>query len=204
VSENATRDHWDDVFRRRPHDQVSWYQATPETSLRLLRQAAPQRGPIVDVGGGASALADALLDDGWTDVTVLDVSEVALRAVRERLGHRPVEVVVADVRSWAPTRHYEAWHDRAVFHFLVDDEDRGRYVDTAARAVAPGGAVVIATFAADGPDRCSGLPTARYDPSALADAFRPWFDLEHADREEHPTPGGVIQPFTWAVLRRAG
>ena len=122
--------------------------------------------------------------------------------MRGRLGERPVSLVVADVLWWQPERSYDVWHDRAVFHFLVDPAQQERYVATASSAVAPGGAVVLGTFAADGPTHCSGLPTARYAADQLARAFAPAFRMTHHEREEHVTPGGTVQPFTWVVLRR--
>jgi len=182
---------------------MSWFQAAPDTSLRLLARSVPRTGSVIDVGAGTSPLAAALLDAGWRDVTVLDVSAAALTVTRDRLGDRAsrVSFVTGDLLSWQPQRTYDAWHDRAVFHFLVDAVDRERYVALAAKAVAPDGLLVLGTFAADGPTRCSGLTTARYDPNALADVFSRGFSLEHAEREEHHTPGGTIQPFSWVVLR---
>lgn len=159
---------------------------------------------MIDIGAGASTLVDALLDIGWEDVTVLDISETALTKVGNRLGQRAkaVTFVAADVRSWQPTRTFDAWHDRAVFHFLVEPADRDHYVAMATEAVPPGGVALLATFAADGPTECSGLPTSRYDTDQLVRAFGPSFALEHAERELHTTPFGTIQPFTWVVLRR--
>lgn len=197
-------EHWDTVYATKATDEVSWYQRQPSTSHRLLASASPAGGSVIDVGAGASTLVDTLLDSGWSDVTLLDVSPTALALVRERLGlqREPVSFVVADVLSWRPARSYDAWHDRAVFHFLTRPDQREQYVATASRAVSPGGVLVVATFAADGPSQCSGLPTSRYDADALASAFAPGFSLEHSEREEHHTPGGAVQPFTWAVLRR--
>jgi len=176
----------------------------PATSVRLLGDWASPTGSVIDVGAGASTLVDLLLDAGRGDVSVLDISEAALMKVRDRLGGRSgaVTFVAADVRSWQPDRTCDAWHDRAVFHFLVDPADRDRYVAMVTRALAPGGVVVLATFAADGPTQCSGLPTGRYDPADLVRAFGPGFELLHAEREEHATPPGAIQPFSWVVLRR--
>ena len=136
---------------------------------------------------------------------VLDISEEALAAVRRRTAARSPapSFVVADLLSWTPARHWDAWHDRAVFHFLTDPDDRASYVATATRAVAPGGIAVVATFAPDGPEQCSGLPTVRYDAEQLAAAFGVGFDLERTEREVHRTPSGGEQPFTWVVLRRA-
>lgn len=196
-----TATHWDGVFRTKPADGVSWYQAEPATSLRLLRAYAPPPAAVVDVGAGAGTLPDRLLAGGWTDVTLLDVSASALDLVRGRLGDA-VSYVVSDVAAWRPERTYGAWHDRAVFHFVTDPATRDAYAAVAAAAVAPGGVAVVATFATDGPESCSGLPVCRYDADALAAAFGDAFAPEHAEREEHVTPWGAVQPFTWVVLRR--
>jgi ubiquinone/menaquinone biosynthesis C-methylase UbiE len=196
-------EHWDGIFQTRRTEDVSWFQAVPATSLRLLQRWASRSGSVIDVGAGRSTLVDVLLESGWADVTVLDISDAALTEVRNRLGAeaKAVSFITADVRTWHPDRTYDAWHDRAVFHFLVKPVDRDRYVATATRTVTSGGVVVLATFAADGPTECSGLPTARYDPAELADAFGPAFALEHAEREEHTTPFDTMQPFSWVVLR---
>jgi len=195
-------DHWDAVYTTKATDDVSWFQSEPVTSLRLLRTWARPGGSVVDVGAGTSPLVDRLVEAGRDDVTLLDVSTEALDAVRRRLGDRAgaVRFAVADVRTWNPRRTFDVWHDRAVFHFLVDPADRQAYVDQASAAVAPGGMVVLATFAADGPTSCSGLPTARYDAAALTALFAPAFALEHAERQEHVTPWGTVQPFTWVVF----
>ncbi len=201
---DSTRTHWDTVYTTRAIDSVGWFQPTPGTSLRLVTANGQPSCSMIDVGAGASWLADELLDLGWTDVTALDVSPQALAIVRARLdGHGgSMSYVVANLVSWQPQRQYDLWHDRAVFHFLVDATDRQRYVDTLARAVRPGGVVVLGTFADDGPTQCSGLPTQRYDAKSLAAQFRTAFDLVHSERSEHVTPGAVVQPFTWVVLRR--
>ena len=168
-----------------------------------LTGIGPQEA-VLDVGGGTSPLAGALLARGFADVTVLDLSEVALQTSRARLGPADARVrwVHADILDWIPDRTYGLWHDRAVFHFLVDAEDRERYVTTARSAVRPGGSVVVGTFAEDGPATCSGLPVARYDTQALADAFGAGFALVGSRRHEHRTPGGSVQPFTWVAMRR--
>jgi len=213
----SAAEHWDTVYATKATDEVSWFQRQPTTSQRLLTLASSPSGAVIDVGAGASTLVDTLLDAGWSDVTVLDVSAKALALVRDRVSDRVIDrphgppderrksasFVVADALSWQPERTYDAWHDRAVFHFLVLPEQRDQYVATASRAVRPGGVLVLGAFAADGPTQCSGLPTARYDAEELAAAFGPGFSLEHSEREEHRTPGGAVQPFTWAVLRRA-
>ena len=212
----SAAEHWDTIYGTKATDEVSWFQRQPTTSQRLLTSVSSPSGAVIDVGAGASTLVDTLLDAGWSDVTVLDVSAKALALVRDRVSNRvgdqrhdlprerpgAASFVVANVLSWQPERTYDAWHDRAVFHFLVLPEQRDQYVATASRAVRSGGVVVLGTFAADGPTQCSGLPTARHDADGLAAVFEPDFSLEHSEREEDVTPGGAVQPFTWVVLRR--
>jgi hypothetical protein len=196
--------YWDTVYERSAATEVSWYQLEPTRSLDLI--SATGAGPddaVVDIGGGASVLVDRLLGAGYRDVTVLDVADTALRVARDRLGADATRVhwVAADLLTWAPERAYRVWHDRAVFHFLTDPADRDRYRAVLDRALAPGGAVVIGAFAADGPTACSGLPTARYAPDELAAEF-PDLELVDAGREDHHTPADRHQPFTWLLLRR--
>lgn len=199
------RERWEQIYETRPTDQLSWYQREPAISHRLVVAAAPDRSAaIVDVGSGVSALVDRLLDDGYRGITLVEVSAHALDAVRARLGDRAraVAFVRSDVLDWSPDRAYDVWHDRAVFHFLTADTDRARYVEQATEAVRPGGALIVASFAADGPTHCSGLPVRRHTADDLAGAFAGAFTLQSNEREEHITPAGGRQPLTWAVLRR--
>jgi Methyltransferase domain len=184
---------------------MSWYEREPRVSLRLIERFAPARSlPVIDVGAGTSSLVDHLVRRGVADITVLDVSEGALAQVKKRLGTQSVRVrfVHDDVLSWRADRQYGVWHDRAVFHFLTSTHDRDRYVTITGDAVCRGGIVVLGTFASDGPPSCSGLPVARYGWQDLCDLFAASFSLVHHERQEHGTPSGVIQPFTWVVLRR--
>jgi 2-polyprenyl-3-methyl-5-hydroxy-6-metoxy-1,4-benzoquinol methylase len=200
-----SRAHWEQIYETRPAAELSWYQREPATSRRLVVAAASSRSAtIVDVGSGVSSLVDRLLDDGHTDVTLVDLSLHALEAVRTRLGERAdsVTFVCSDVLDWSADRPYDVWHDRAVFHFLTDDADRARYAERAAAAVRPGGMLIVASFAADGPTHCSGLPVRGHTADDLARSFADAFTLESAEREAHVTPAAVTQPFTWAVLRR--
>jgi trans-aconitate methyltransferase len=193
------RSHWQDVYEHRSPEQVSWYQREPGMSVELIRRAGATK--VVDVGGGASVLVDRLLDLGL-EVTVLDVAEAALERSRARLGERAADVtwVVADVTEWRPEARFDLWHDRAVFHFLTEAGDRAGYRGALVSALAPGGHAVIATFAPDGPERCSGLPVVRWSAEGLAAELG--LELVAREREAHVTPGGSVQPFTWALLRR--
>jgi SAM-dependent methyltransferase len=195
--------HWDAVYGRRGTTGVSWYQPVPSVSLELVAELGiPPATAVVDVGGGASGLARSLVERGFSDVSVLDVSSAALDAAREGIGQqRGVHWLQHDLLTWEPQGRYGLWHDRAVFHFLVDQQERDRYLDVLSGAVAPGGHVIIATFAPDGPQQCSGLPVARYGPDDLSRVLGDRVDVLATRREEHVTPGGTIQPFTWIAGR---
>ncbi len=157
---------------------------------------------VIDVGGGASVLIDALLRRGFADLTVLDISEAALQASQERVGaDAPVEWIAHDLLTWEPTRRYDLWHDRAVFHFLSGDEV-GVYRDLVHRAVAPRGYVIMATFAPHGPEWCSGLPVTRYGADQLIEVLGVGFEMVAQRREVHTTPSGATQVFTWIAARR--
>jgi hypothetical protein len=202
-------EHWEGVYRSGgPH---SWDQTEPALTVELLEAAGVRPdSAVIDVGGGDGALAGALISRGFSDLTVLDLSAQGLAAGRTRVGsvHTPITWVVADVCSWRATRTFDVWHDRAAFHFLVDPTDRAAYGATLRTGTAPGSLAVVGTFAGDGPAQCSGLPVSRYDPGRLTDALRVASDLDwellRTAREEHHTPAGAVQPFTWVVLRRPG
>jgi 2-polyprenyl-3-methyl-5-hydroxy-6-metoxy-1,4-benzoquinol methylase len=199
------QDHWTRVYEEKAPSSVSWYQAEPEPSLRALdRLGAQASSSFVDVGGGASNLVDALLARGWSDVTVLDIAAPALKAAQERLGAEADKVrwEVADITGWQPSRQYDVWHDRAVFHFLTLPEQRAAYRRALATGVAPGGLVIMATFALDGPEKCSGLPVQRYDPDSLAKELGSEFSLIDHWRETHVTPWESGQSFNWCAFRR--
>jgi len=197
--------HWDGVYTRTDATQVSWFEPDPVCSLELLDigGANPDVG-LIDVGAGASRLVDVLLARGFTDLTALDVSDDGLALSRQRLGADAARVrwVVADLLDWVPDRRFGAWHDRAVFHFLTDPADRARYRELVAAALAPGALMVIATFAGDGPQQCSGLPTARYSAAELAAELGGALEVVADRREQHRTPWGAVQPFTWLAVRR--
>lgn len=198
--------HWQTIYREKGEQQTSWFRAHLDASLRWIDGLSlASDAPVIDVGGGRSTLVDDLLERGLTDITVLDLAEPALAQTRERLGERGANVhwLAGDITEIdLPASRYALWHDRAVFHFLVEPELQQRYVDAAAKAVTEGGHVLMATFAADGPERCSGLPVVRYDADALAARFAPHFMPVDAGRDVHRTPFGTDQAFTCVLLRR--
>lgn len=199
-----TQDHWNRVYTTRAVDAVSWYQAQPKISLELIAAAdLPVDAPIIDIGGGASVLVDCLLAQGRSALSVLDVSAAALANSRARLGANAAKVqwIEADVREFEPPQRYALWHDRAVFHFLTDPADRERYMAAMRRSLKPRAHVVVATFALDGPARCSGLDVARYDAATLHAQFGDDFEPLDSRRETHITPAGAEQRFTWIHLR---
>jgi hypothetical protein len=197
-------EHWDRAYDEGERTR-SWFQSEPLASLRMFDVAGvTPAASVIDAGGGASTLVDALLQRGFKDVTVLDVSSAGLQAAQERLGLAAERVrwVVANLLDWRAARTYQVWHDRAVLHFLTAENDRRRYLGTLRRSTAEGSVAVFGTFAPHGPQQCSGLPVTRYSAGDLAallgDQWAPVAD----DREEHITPAGVVQPFVWAALRR--
>jgi SAM-dependent methyltransferase len=198
--------HWDTVYSEKGEAQTSWFRPRLDASLQLINALdLPRDQAVLDVGGGRSTLVDDLLQRGFVNVSVLDLSAVAMTEVQQRLGTRPILVhwIVGDVTKLElPVAHYALWHDRAVFHFLTEAAEQARYVAAAARALKPGGYLVIGTFAADGPERCSGMPVARYDEATLAATFAPAFTRVTDSRDVHYTPSGNEQAFTYVVLRR--
>lgn len=200
------RAHWEQVWRTKAPQQVSWYQPEPTVSLELIEAAGIAKDDgIIDVGGGASVLVDRLLDRGYANLAVLDIAGAAIQASRARLGPLAarVEWHEADVTSFDPPRRYGLWHDRAVFHFLTEAAGRQSYVATLRKTLKPGGAVVIATFAPDGPPRCSGLDVMRHDETSLAAELGDGFVLLEARRETHRTPWQAEQRFVYCRFRAA-
>lgn len=200
------REHWDKAYAAKGEAQVSWFQEVPLQSLDLLRGLGlSSETSVIDIGGGASRLVDALLAEGVRDIAVLDLSQAALDLAQERLGAAAAQVewIPADVTTWRPARTYDFWHDRAAFHFLTHPDDRRAYVDRLCAALAPGGHAVIATFAPDGPERCSGLPVMRYDAQALTGVLGPSFAFLEERRETHTTPWGSSQAFQFSAFLRS-
>jgi SAM-dependent methyltransferase len=195
--------HWEGVYTEKGENEVSWFQENPAPSLELIAQVGATASAIIDIGGGASRLVDNLVERGFEDVTVLDLSEAALEAAKARLGYRAAQVhwLVADATVWEPLKAYDIWHDRAAFHFLTEDHDRAAYVARLEGALKVGGYAIIATFALDGPERCSGLPVVRYDPVCLGKALGRTFQLVDTRQHTHATPWGTDQSFQFSVFR---
>lgn len=201
------KDHWEHVYASKPTTDVSWFQEHAEQSLRLIADTGvPLTASIIDVGGGASTLVDDLLEQGYTSLSVLDISAAALQSAQKRLGDRAAQVqwIEGDITETVlPAHAYDVWHDRAVFHFLTEPAQRHAYVERVFRAVKPGGHVIVSTFAEDGPLQCSGLPVMRYSADALHAEFGAAFKLLRHESEAHRTPAGNIQKFIYCYCRVA-
>lgn len=203
--QDRLKDHWQRTYRAKTEEEVSWHQNSPEPSLTLIAAAAASpASPIINIGGGASCLVDHLVRRGYSKVSVLDLSSAALAKAQSRLGAQAAAIdwIAADITTWTPTRLYEVWHDRATFHFMVTEADRAAYLSRLRQALAPGGCAIIATFALDGPQTCSGLPVMRYDPAGLAETLGQEFMLVSSERHLHRTPWNSVQPFQFSVFRR--
>jgi SAM-dependent methyltransferase len=201
----GAKEHWDRLYATRAGKALSWYEEHARESVRLIHATGvPKDAAIIDVGGGVSTLVDDLLGEGYTNLTVLDLSRAALEAGRARVGATPkVTWMEADITSASlPEAAFDVWHDRAVFHFLVDPQQRRAYVRAVLRAVKPGGHVIVATFAEDGPSQCSGLPVVRYGARELHDEFGAPFELLEHHRQLHVTPAGIGQQFIYCYCRR--
>jgi len=201
VSTLERQAHWQNVYQTKGERDVSWFQESPEISLDLIKATGvPSDASIIDIGGGASRLVDTLLAGGFRAVMVLDLSEKALAASKERLGSRAEQVtwIVADVTAWHPSQEYDLWHDRAAFHFLTEQNERAAYADCVRKAVRPGGHVIIGTFAPDGPERCSGLPVVRHDAASLGAMLGGSFKFVETRRHDHTTPWGGVQHFQFS------
>lgn len=196
--------HWEGVYTTKAETDVSWYEDTPQLSLALLREAGlTPKMSVVDIGGGTSRLVDALEASGQAHVTVLDLSAAALETAKARLANADrVQWVVSDVTAWTPDRPYDLWHDRAAFHFLTAVEDQQAYVRVLAQALKDGGKAVIGTFAPDGPEKCSGLPVARYDAESLQAVLGAQFKLVATRRHQHTTPWGSAQKFQFSTFEK--
>jgi SAM-dependent methyltransferase len=200
------KEHWENIYTSKSPLDVSWYQTHADRSLALIQKTGVERASrIIDVGGGASTLVDDLIDKGYEAITVLDVSSAGLAHAKSRLGDRAAQVewIVADAtQANLPSNHYDLWHDRAVFHFLTQAEDRARYNQALRQAVRPGGHVVLSTFALDGPPKCSGLEIVRYSPESLLAELGPGMELIERSSVLHQTPFGTQQIFIYCWFRK--
>jgi SAM-dependent methyltransferase len=201
----GNRAHWQRVYKEREPDRLSWYEPVPERSLEMIERARLEPdAAILDIGGGASSLARELLDSGYTDITVADISGPAMDHAKARLGDASDRItwLEVDVLRHDFGRHYDLWHDRALLHFMVEPGDRDAYVKALKRALKPGGWAIIATFGPAGPTRCSGLPVDRYGAADLLRALGEGFELVSSTLDDHLTPSGITQQFLYASLRR--
>ena len=198
--------YWEHIYETKAPTRVSWYQEHAELSLQYIRNSGIQKtGHIIDIGGGASTLVDDLIADGFQHISILDISGTALELAVQRLGTKAYHVnwIEVDVtQADLPYQAYDVWHDRAVFHFLTEPMDRQRYIEKVRYAVRPTGHVIVATFATDGPDHCSGLEVTRYDPEGLHDEFGTGFELVDSAHETHHTPFGIEQKFMYCYCRK--
>jgi len=199
------KNHWEAIYTSKTDTELSWHQQQFGASYQLITESGRPGSSVIDIGGGSSPLAAQLVIDGFVPVTVLDISKAALERVQNRIVQSlrsKIDWQVGDILASPELHPYDIWHDRAVFHFLVDPDNRARYVELAARTVKPHGILIVGTFASDGPERCSGLPVHRYDSDSLADVFGENFNLKRTVTEEHITPSGVRQPFVYVVMER--
>jgi len=200
-----TKAHWERIYRTKAPEAVSWYRSHLETSLALIERAVDRTSAsIIDVGGGESTLVDDLLARGYENITILDISQTAIDATQKRLGSVAEQVrwLVADITQVElESSTYDVWHDRAVFHFLTEPEQRMAYIRQVVRAVKPGGHVIVSTFGPEGPTKCSGLEVVRYDAESLHDEFGARFRLEESFKELHQTPFGTTQQFLYCYCR---
>lgn len=201
-----SKNHWEQIYTTKANDAVSWFQEHAKRSVELITETkVPYSAAIIDVGSGASRLIDDLVAQGFANITALDLSSAALAATKERLGQKAacVNLIAADITQIELPKHaFDVWHDRAVFHFLTEPAQRRAYVSAVLNAVKPGGHIIMATFAEDGPQKCSGLPVQRYAPHELHAEFGAPFELVHSERETHSTPFGTEQKFIYCYCRK--
>ncbi len=199
------KEHWENIYQTKDLEDVSWYQPVPETSLAFFRKFdIPKSAKIIDIGGGDSLLVDHLLDLGYDDISVLDISEAAIDRAKKRLGDKASEVkwIVADAAYFEPTEKYDFWHDRAAFHFLTDDTDIEKYISTAKDSINPSGLLVIGTFSEKGPKKCSGIEIKQYSEQSLNDRFKDSFKKIDCMTDDHQTPFGTTQNFVFCSFKR--
>ncbi|KIC64258.1 class I SAM-dependent methyltransferase [Chryseobacterium taiwanense] len=197
------KDHWENVYETKNPDEVSWTQKIPQTSLELIEEASKDKSSkIIDIGGGDSNLTDFLLEKGFKDISVLDISAKALEKAKERLGIQAehVDWIATNITEFEPNRTYDIWHDRAAFHFLTTDEEVQKYVEIVRNTVSD--TLIIGTFSVDGPQKCSGLQISQYDKESLKAVFSPDFELVKSFTEDHITPFNTVQNFIFCQFKK--
>jgi 2-polyprenyl-3-methyl-5-hydroxy-6-metoxy-1,4-benzoquinol methylase len=205
MEEFDRKNHWDHIYETKQLNEVSWYQPTPDTSLKFFEQFnIPKQAKIIDVGGGDSLLVDHLLDRGYENITVLDISELALERAKLRLGDRAASVkwIAADAASFVPEEQYDFWHDRAAFHFLTQEEEIENYINNVQKSIKPSGILVIGTFSEQGPKKCSGIEIKQYSETSMTDRLKPFFEKIECISVEHKTPFDTIQQFIFCSFRK--
>ncbi|MDX1904021.1 MAG: class I SAM-dependent methyltransferase [Thermonemataceae bacterium] len=199
------KEHWDNIYQTKDLKDVSWYQPTPTTSLDFFKQFnIPTTAKIIDIGGGDSFLVDHLLDLGYTDLTVLDISAASLDRAKQRLGDRSTKVkwIVADAATFKPTEQYDFWHDRAAFHFLTQEQEITNYIDTIQKSIKPTGVLVIGTFSEQGPKKCSGIEIKQYSETTMTDRLKKFFEKVKCITVDHQTPFDTIQNFIFCSFKK--
>lgn len=199
------RDHWDRIYADRPLPEASWFQPVPQTSLDFIGGlVASKDAAVIDIGGGDSLLVDHLLAAGYRNLSVLDISALAIARAKNRLGKKAgyVKWVACDINDFVPTEKYDLWHDRAAFHFLTEESEIIKYVETANTALSAHGKMVIGTFSETGPGKCSGLAVHQYDEAALTETFHQYFHPVRCVHTEHNTPSGSVQPFLFCSFKK--
>ena len=197
--------HWENIYKTKQPDEVSWFQSTPETSLDFFKQFKVRKtAKIIDIGGGDSFLVDHLLDLGYKDITILDISEEAINRAKQRLGEKATNVkwVVADASSFKPTENYDFWHDRAAFHFLTEEEEISAYLETVKEYLNPSGVLVIGTFSEQGPKKCSGIEIKQYSEASMTERLQKYFEKIRCIHVDHKTPFDTIQNFVFCSFRK--
>ena len=205
MEEFDRKNHWEQIYQTKKPDQVSWYQPTPVTSLSFFEQYnVPKEAKIIDIGGGDSFLVDHLLNRGYKDITVLDISESSLERAKSRLGDRSglVKWIVEDAATFEPTERYDFWHDRAAFHFLTKEDEIQNYINTVQQSINPSGILVLGTFSVQGPKKCSGIEIKQYSETSMTDRLKGTFEKIKCITVEHKTPFDTIQQFIFCSFRK--
>ncbi len=205
MSDFNRKKHWENIYKTKPLDTVSWYQPTPETALEFIRNLNLDKdAAIIDIGGGDSFLVDYLLEEGYTNITVLDISEKAIDRAKKRLGNNADKVkwIVSDITLFVSTEKYDVWHDRAAFHFLTDQKDISKYLEIAEKSINPEGNLLIGTFSENGPTKCSGIEIKQYSEELMTEIFDAKFQKVNCFTIDHKTPFETIQNFIFCNFRK--